>query len=312
VFPDLFHIAGGTIHTYGVLIAIGFLLGIVTATRQARHERLDPERVLDLGFWALVSGFIGARALHVLADLRHYVVECRGSGAPRALGRALTDCAAVLKLWEGGLAWYGGFFLALLTAWWFARRRGINFARLGDVVVPSVPLGHFFGRIGCLAGGCCFGQPTDSGIGVTLGPRSLAFHDLWEAGVLPAGAARTTGLHPTQLYEAIAELGVFFLLLWLRPRKRFHGQLLLSYVLAYSLLRLVIEMFRGDITRGYIVEWATPAWNRLLNLPPAAPSFLSFSQLIGVVASSTALVLLLRGRRRTARAPGLSDAPVRP
>ncbi|HEY3360129.1 MAG TPA: prolipoprotein diacylglyceryl transferase [Polyangia bacterium] len=304
MLPDLCHIAGGSVHTYGVLIAVGFLAGIVLATRQARREGLNADRVLDLGFWLMVSGLLGSRLLYVLTDLGHYVALCRGDGGPRSPGRAAWDCLTPLKLWEGGLTWYGGLIGALLVGAWFLRRRRMSFLRVADVMIPAVPIGHFFGRVGCFAAGCCFGKPAAGALGRPLGPGSLAFHDLWEAGLLPLGATATGPLHPTQLYEAAGELCIFAALLWLRPRKRFDGQLLLVYLFAYTVLRAVVEVFRGDASRRYVLELPTRAFNAAVGLPESALSFLSVSQALSLAVALAAAVMLvvLRRRRRAVTA----------
>jgi phosphatidylglycerol:prolipoprotein diacylglycerol transferase len=110
-------------------------------------------------------------------------------------------------------------------------------------------------------------------------------------------------LHPTQLYEAFGELLIFFWLLWLGRRKRFDGQVLLAYLLAYPLLRTVVEVFRGDAGRRYIVEVSTRGLNAALGLPPEAPSFLSVSQLLSLLVAAGALALWLALRRRRLPAP---------
>ena len=298
MFPDLLRLGGGTVHTYGVLIALGFLVGIVTATRQARREGPYAGAVLDLGFWVLVSGLAGARVLFVLTDLRHYVGECQGAGTPRSVGRAAWDCLSALKLWEGGLVWYGGLAAALAVGAWFVHRRRMGFLRTADLAMPSLALGHVFGRLGCFAAGCCFGKPASGAVGVAFGHRSLAFHDLWETGALPATATATARLHPTQLYEALGELLIALLLLLWRPRKRYDGQLLIVYLIAYALLRFVIEVFRGDASRRFVLDLPTHGLNALLGLPPDALSFLSVSQLLSVLVALAAALLLLVLRRR--------------
>jgi len=300
MYPELVRLFGGGLHTYGVLIAVGFLLAVVMTARQARREGTDPDRLLDLGFWLLVSGFVGARILFILTDLGYYVGSCRGTGAARTAGQVVWDCTKALHVWEGGVVWYGGFLAALGVGVWILRRRRTKILRTADLIMPAVPLGHFFGRLGCFAAGCCYGKPTASAIGVAFGPKSLAVSDLADA--LTPGATATMPLHPTQLYEAGGELLIFFWLLWLGRRKRFDGQVLLAYLFIYPLLRTVVEVFRGDAARRYVVALATRGLNGLLGLPPDAPSFLSVSQLISLLVAAGALALWLALRRRHAAA----------
>jgi phosphatidylglycerol:prolipoprotein diacylglycerol transferase len=298
MYPELVRLFGGGLHTYGVLIAVGFLLAVVVTARQAKREGGDPDRLLDLGFYLLLAGFVGARILFILTDLGYYVGSCRGTGAPRTTGQVLWDCTRALHVWEGGVVWYGGFLAALGVGVWLLRRRRQKVLRTADLIMPVVPLGHFFGRLGCFAAGCCYGKPTASAVGVAFGPKSLALSDLADS--LPPHATHTMPLHPTQLYEALGELLIFFWLLWLGRRKRFDGQVLLAYLFVYPLLRTVVEVFRGDAARRYVLTLPTRGLNGLLGLAPDAPSFLSVSQLISLLVAAGALALWLALRRRHA------------
>jgi phosphatidylglycerol:prolipoprotein diacylglycerol transferase len=301
MYPQLLHLFGGGLHTYGVLIAVGFLLAVVITARQARREGTDPDKLLDLGFWLLLAGFVGARLLFILTDLGYYVGSCRGTGSPRTTGQVIWDCTRALHVWEGGVVWYGGFLAALGVGVWLLHRRKQKILRTADLIMPVVPLGHFFGRLGCFAAGCCYGKPTSTAVGVVFGPKSLALSDL--ADVLPPGATATMPLHPTQLYEACGELLIFFWLLWLGRRKRFDGQVLLAYLFIYPILRTLVEVFRGDAARKYVVSVTSRGLNGLLGLPADVPSFLSVSQLISLLVAAGALALWLALRRRRAVAP---------
>jgi phosphatidylglycerol:prolipoprotein diacylglycerol transferase len=111
-----------------------------------------------------------------------------------------------------------------------------------DVMAITTCLVHMFGRIGCYLAGCCYGKPTESVFGVT-------FTD-------PACYAdpKNVPLHPTQLYEAGYIFLVMIVLFILRERRRFYGQLFLLYLILYAIGRSVLEMFRGDEERGYLID----------------------------------------------------------
>jgi phosphatidylglycerol:prolipoprotein diacylglycerol transferase len=310
------HLAGRELglHTYGILIACGFAVGIALAHREARRRGLDAGKILDLSFWILVSGLIGSRIFYVAVNARDFAHACVGGGAEvgdggdgaRTLAAAVWDCTRVLHVWEGGLVFYGGFLAAGVTAVLFARRQGWSFWTVGDVFAPSLAIGHAFGRIGCFAAGCCFGKVCEVGArwGVSFPAESVAFQDLQSAGAIEPGAVTTPPLFPTQLYEAAGELAIFALLLALarRPAARRPGTLLLLYALSYGTLRFVVEMFRGDFARKYLVEAATPALARWLGLPPAEAVLLSLGQAVSVAIVAAALAALIL-RRRSARAP---------
>jgi phosphatidylglycerol:prolipoprotein diacylglycerol transferase len=295
VRPTLFTLPLGAhglgLHSYGLAIALGFAVGVVLAVRQAQREGLDSGAMMDLLFWILVSGVLGSRLVFVLIHAGEYARLCAGGGA-RTWGRALSDCAAPLRIWEGGLVYYGGALAATGMVAWFARRQRWSFRRVADLLAPSLALGHVFGRIGCFFAGCCFGKPWAAGLAFPRG--SVAFDDLMSGGQLPAGAASTPPLHPTQLYEAAGELGIFFLLLWFRRRQRFAGATALLYAVSYAGLRFVVEIFRGDTGRGFLVRVATPRLAALLHLPAEPPLFLSTSQVTSVVLGIAAILLWRR------------------
>ncbi len=250
------------VHSYGVAIAVGFVAAVALAQRQARREGLDPERVGDLAFWVLVSALAGSRLYFVLVNWNEYfgsdaLVETRLGRLPR-----------LLVLWEGGLVFYGGFIAAALASLWYMRRHRMPFLRYADVVIPSVALGHFFGRLGCFGAGCCFGRASDADLPwlVRFPPGSHAYQALSRAGgaLLAPGRLTTAPLHPTQLYEAAGELGLFLVLvLWTRPRRRFAGQLLATWLMGYAVLRTGVELLRGDVERGLVAGLAVGQWTSL-------------------------------------------------
>jgi phosphatidylglycerol---prolipoprotein diacylglyceryl transferase len=234
------------LHTYGVAIAVAFLVAIFVGTRTAARSGEDPDKVRDLCFWLLVSSLVGARLVFLATNVPDYVRLCSEEH----------DCWRALRVWEGGLVFYGGFFAALAVAVVYTRRRGMNFWRTADILAPSVALGHFFGRLGCFAAGCCWGKEA-SGRALAWAARfpaeSLVFQDYVARGALPASAEVTPPLHPVQLYEALGELALFFALSLLGRKKRWDGQVLVGWLLGYALLRFVVELYRGDAVRKFVI-----------------------------------------------------------
>jgi phosphatidylglycerol:prolipoprotein diacylglycerol transferase len=225
MYPKLIEIGPLTIHTYGFLIAIGFLIGLWLAVRQATKEGIFPTKIIDLGFYILLAAIIGSRIFFVIINLDHY----------------LRNPLDIFKIWEGGLVFYGGVLLAIPTAIWYIRKNNLALWQTADIFAPSVAIGHVFGRLGCFAAGCCYGKTAQ-----TL-PWGVIFTD-------PDCLAPTDVLlHPTQLYESAGELIIFFILLVFRRYKSFNGHLFMTYLLLYSVLRFVVEFFRGDIARGFLI-----------------------------------------------------------
>ncbi len=155
-------------------------------------------------------------------------------------GHYLKHPLDIIKLWEGGLVFYGGLLLAVPVALWYIRKHSLDTGGLMDIFAPSLAVGHAVGRIGCFASGCCYGKA--SGL-----PWAVTFLD-------PECVARTgIPLHPTQLYESAGEFLNFLILITLRRHRSFKGQLFWTYIVLYSALRFTVEFFRGDEVRGYVV-----------------------------------------------------------
>ena len=225
-----FHIGGLSIYWYGVCIAVGFLVGLWTATRRSLRVGIPGERVADLGIWLMIGAVLGSRLFYVIS-------RWDAEFASRPL-------IEVFKLRQGGLVFYGGLIGASLACVFAVRAKKLPLWRTADVLAPSIALGYVFGRLGCLTFGCCYGKACDL-------PWAIHFpndHETYPHGV-----------HPTQLYEALLGLGLYIGLAWLHRRKRFDGQVFAAYLVAYAPLRFFVEFFRGDYPERYLGGWATPA-----------------------------------------------------
>jgi len=254
------------LHAYGLLIATGFIFGIWLAQREGKRRGQDPEKIADLTFWILVAAFVGSRVYFIVVNWRDYF-EAGTFLVTTSFGRI----PRMFAVWEGGLVFYGGFIAAVLAAWFYMRRHGMNFLAHADTLIPSVALGHFFGRLGCFSAGCCWGDVAGAHLPwmVHFPPESLAYQTFagraTPGAFLAADRSATLPLHPTQLYESFGELGLFLLLvLVVRPRKRFHGQVLAAWLLLYAVLRTVVESFRGDVERGVVLGLGVGIWTSLL------------------------------------------------
>jgi phosphatidylglycerol:prolipoprotein diacylglycerol transferase len=230
VYRVAFRIGDFSIHWYGILVAVGFLVGLWTASRRGLRDGLAPERIVDLGPWLIVSSLVGARALYVIS----YWQESFAS-AP---------WTEVFMIRHGGLVFYGGLIAACLTTILYARLKRLPLWKLGDALAPSIALGYVPGRIGCLMNGCCYGAPT---------------HLPWAIHFPPEHTTGGVGVHPTQIYDALLNLGLYAGLARLYRRKQFDGQVFASYLLGYAVTRSVVELFRGDYPVRYLGGWATPA-----------------------------------------------------
>lgn len=229
--PIAFHIGPLPVHWYGILIAVAFIAGLMTATRRGLRDGLSPDAVADLGPWLIVGSIVGARAWHVVSYWREEYA-----------GKPFSE---IFMVQHGGLVFYGGLVGALLTGILYARRKHLPIWKLADCLAPSVALGSVFGRLGCLMNGCCYGRACSL-------PWAIHF---------PSDhATYPQGVHPTEIYDALLNLGFYFFLAWLYRRKKFDGQIFAIYLAGYALLRSFVELFRGDyLPRQYLAGWLTPA-----------------------------------------------------
>lgn len=266
------------LHTYGVLVAIGFLIGIVLAVREAKRIGENTERILDLAFWLLIAAMIGARLSYIGIHWNEYA----GDFAKTKLWYQWK----VFRLWEGGLTFFGGFLFALIVCWMFVRLYNMDFWKLADTLIPSVAIGQFFGQLGSLAAGFSYGKAS------TL-PWAITY---------PAGSPVNLSIpvHPTQLYEALGVLILFVALLWIRSEKRFHGQVFLWYLVLFPALSFFVEMFRGDecpmgVSKPAFVCRAMVTYK---DVTPVSQGFdiLSYGQLFAAVAFVLGLYFLFQRR----------------
>jgi phosphatidylglycerol:prolipoprotein diacylglycerol transferase len=257
MFPTLVRLGPIAIPTYGVLLAIGIGLSLFTAGRRARLTPFPPEAVVDVGLWIVLGGLAGAKLLLVVTDPSY-----------------LRSFSGVLSLLRAGGVFYGGLAGAVLAAAVLLRRYRLPFFPVADVLIPSVALGHFFGRLGCFSAGCCFGRACSE-------PWAVVFTNPTAAEI--SGTPLHVPLHPTQLYEAFFNLCNYVLLAWLFRRRLPPGAVLGTYLITYGTARFVIEFFRGDVDRGFVFG-----------------GLLSTSQLAAAIAVPLGVALVLWAHRRHA------------
>jgi phosphatidylglycerol---prolipoprotein diacylglyceryl transferase len=268
MYPELIRIGSFPINTYGVFLAIAFLSAIFVTVKLAERDGLPRERIYDLSLWMLLASLIGSKLLMLFTEPEY-------RDAPLQL--------LSLDFLRSGGVFYGGLLGAVLAGYLLMKRYKLPWWKTADACAPGIALGNFFGRQGCFAAGCCWGEPT------TL-PWGVRFSEL---GHQITGVPIDAHLHPTQLYESFAMLLVFVFLLYLHKRRRFPGQVILAYALLYSIVRFAIEFVRDD-PRGDILG--------LTSL-----TGLSTSQLISIVIGVTALILLIVRRRRTQQGEKTGD-----
>ncbi len=295
-----------TLFGYGLAMCLGFLLAILAAARRARRDGSPPEVVHNAALACFIGGVFGARAFFVIQFSERFP--------------GLLD---LLKIWEGGLTFYGGFVVAALAVVIYLKiaRRPVLYWL--DVIVPSLALGLACGRLGCFLNGCCYGDVARAGPGMAWPVGSLPwFHyaeqhlaALGHAGPMPGGAVggalagalaagwRMPAIHPSQVYSLVNALLLAVVLSVMFWRRRRNGQILLTFVVLYGVGRYLLEVIRADEPEIYFL--GLPTLLRLVGAREAADALpgLTISQniaIVMVVGGGLALWALLRSRR-----PGL-------
>jgi phosphatidylglycerol:prolipoprotein diacylglycerol transferase len=292
MFYEPFHLGPLRIAPYGIMVALGLLAAIVLGGRENQRIKLmTPELFEKVALLTVLWGLIFSRLFYVFTDL------------PRFMAKP----GSIFAIWEGGLVFYGGPIGAVLylVYHYVVRKSGPKegthvktlkegwqrLLRFFDLGAPMLALAHAFGRLGCLCAGCCYGAVHEG---------TLALH--YPEGS-PAYAAGGIGRYPIPLIESGIELGLFVFLMSLRLKKRFHGQVMLAYVVIYPTARFILEMFRGDAVRGYVMRLETPGLNAALGLDPSIPVLMTTSQFISLFVVAAAIVLIFVGKRAAADGP---------
>ena len=223
--PVLFEAGGISVYSYGLMIALGAIAGVAyMAIQGGKDVGLSFDQANSLFLFIFLAAFVGGKVFLFFENASYYIDHLK----TLVTGR--------------GFVFYGSFLFAIPTMFLFFRKHRLSTYAMLDVMAITTCLVHMFGRIGCFMAGCCYGKPTDSAFGVSF--------------TNPASHANPlhTPLHPTQLYEATYILLVMIVLLILRSRKMFYGQLFLVYMMLYAVGRFVLEYFRGDLARGFIIN----------------------------------------------------------
>ena len=224
--PILFSVFGKDIYSYGVMAALGFLVGILTWTWLARRELRPEGFATDLGFWLMASGIVGSRLAYVAANWSYY----------------RDNPLEIVRIDQGGLIFYGGFLLACAALVIFARRHRVPVWHMADFAIPALAIGHALGRMGCFLNGCCYGRPAGDAC------CGIAYPPICEPGKLFPGVP----LYPVQLIESACLLALWLVLVWAYPRRRKDGAVFALYLVLYPPIRFALEYLRGDERQSWL------------------------------------------------------------
>ena len=260
MYPELAHWGFVHIRTYGLMLALAFLVGTWLGMREAKRLGLDEDRLVNVILIVLIASVLGARALYVLEHIQEFRREW----------------GSVIALWQGGLTLYGGVIAGTIAGLLAAQRLGLPMWTVADALAPSLALGTGIGRVGCFLNGCCYGRPTTLPWGVHFPPDSFAGLEFGNAAV-----------HPSQLYFAAAGVILFALLWGLRRRMTVPGVLFWTFIVLFGLVRIPLDMTRAyepeavvlhlsafDVTESQMSSLALALFGSLmiLRLRRAAPA----------------------------------------
>lgn len=249
--PVLFKLGSITIYTYGFCIAMGALLGFLYMYRQGKKQYgITFDQSNNLFILLVVAGVVGGKLFMIFEDPSLYLSQPK-------------------KLFSGsGFVFYGSLLTTIPVMLWYFKKIKVPVLGMLDVMAAVTCIVHGFGRIGCFMAGCCYGLPTDGFLSVVFTSPVCQAEPL------------NTPLYPTQLFEATFIFSLLILLFVLKKKKQFDGQLFLIYLMVYAAGRAILELFRGDMERGFLIN-----------------KVLSNSQFISILVISVALYFYLRLNR---------------
>lgn len=227
------NLGGFSIAYYGIIMALGMVAGYFMAAWQAKRTGQNPELYLDLALWDIIFAVIGARTYYVIFSWGYY------SEHP----------AEILNLRGGGMAIYGGVIGGVLTTLVFSKIRKQSFLQLVDTACTGLLVGQIIGRWGNFFNREAFGDYTNSLFAMQIPKRDVRTSDLTASireHLVSIDGVQYIQVHPTFLYELLWNIPVLLILIWFTPKKQYHGQIFLLYLLLYGLGRVWIESLRTD------------------------------------------------------------------
>jgi phosphatidylglycerol:prolipoprotein diacylglycerol transferase len=236
MYPVLLDLGFFRFQSYGVAIFLGAVAALFFIKKQSDHIELTNENLVDMVLWIFIPGVIAGRLLWVIANL--------GS----------LDSSQVFSLYDGGFSFFGSLAAGIPCLYLYCKKKGLNHWELLDVSAPAISFALGVTRIGCFLTGCCHGNESTLPWAVKLDTSFVA------------ESLKGVPIHPVQIYSSIS-LFIISVFLYMRLKKRVYlGQVIVWFLMLYSLSRFFMEFFRVDEPRGFLIE-----------------NVLSFSQLISVV-----------------------------
>ncbi len=229
------------VYAYGFMLMIGFIVALYIVRLRAKAEGMDPDRITDLGIYTIFMGIAGGRLFYVIQNFGVYKHN-------------LLD---ILKIYEGGLVFYGGMISAIAALIIILKIRKLPILKTIDIIAPSLAIGLVFGRIGCFLNGCCWGDVCSPDLLWAVSfPKSVdalnmidgspAFLHHLEKGLVSVSDSHALPIHPTQIYASLGNLAIFLILNAFFKYNKRDGEILMLFCILYPILRFCMEILRDD------------------------------------------------------------------
>ncbi|WP_330414407.1 prolipoprotein diacylglyceryl transferase [Lachnotalea glycerini] len=226
MYNNLLKLGPVTVHSYGLLIGIGFMAALIIADYRSKKKNLDTDFVFNLAFVCIIFGMLGAKVLYLLTEIK----------------TILNNPVSILDMMNGFVV-YGGIIAGTLAAYLYCKIKKKHFLTYFDLLMPSVAIAQGFGRIGCFFAGCCYGLETSSHFSVVFKNSQYAPNHVH--------------LIPTQLISSGGDFLIGILLIFLAKRNPKSGIVASAYLILYGIGRFAVEFLRGDLIRGSVGSLST-------------------------------------------------------
>lgn len=239
MFPT-FYLLGKTIPTYALMSLIGIFVCGIYICKKAKQKGYDENNFIIVLLLSSIGVFFGG---HILYAITRFDLIIKLFSNWNTYVHSFWDFIECAKLICGGSVFYGGLIGGMIVGFIYCKKKHYNLSDYSDIIAPGIPLFHFFGRIGCFLGGCCYG--IESSFGFTVHNNQL----------LPS--VNDVQRFPVQLLESLLNLILFFILAYLLKKELLKGKLFATYLLSYSVIRFFDEFLRGDTYRGFLLGLST-------------------------------------------------------
>ena len=225
MYPDLFKLGPVTVHSYGLMLGIAFLIGSTLFSRELKRVKLDENIGVAITFLAIIGGLVGSKLFYIIEEWNF------GQG-----GAFLSYFTADTLFSPSGLTFYGGLIIAFIMIYVYCRYKKLRILQIIDAMAPATMLSYGIARVGChLSGDGCYGLPVNNTPFEFLGYSYVKGIVQTKPGVL---------VHPTPLYELAAAVIIFFVLMAMRKKMKYYGQMFFIYLIFSGSERLIVEFIR--------------------------------------------------------------------